>query len=152
MMDTPSSVVRVKLCCEALSSFMGNNSAPDGDIGHVKDCYFDDQQWVVRYVIADTGSWLSGRLVLLSPHAFGKIREDGNCLLVSLTRQQIENAPAIESHEPVSRQYEEEHQLLWLAVLLGRPRDVGFGWFSCSAAAAFHADRRAKPREPPRGW
>ena len=83
--------------------------ASDGDIGHVKDCYFDDQQWVVRYVIADTGSWLSGRLVLLSPHAFGKILEDGNCLLVNLTRQQIENAPAIESHKPVSRQYEEEY-------------------------------------------
>jgi hypothetical protein len=46
--------------------------ACDGDIGHVKDFYFSDQQWVARYVIADTGSWLTGRLVLISPHAFGK--------------------------------------------------------------------------------
>ena len=43
----------------------------DGDIGHVKDFYFNDQQWVIRYVIADTGSWLPGRLVLISPYAFG---------------------------------------------------------------------------------
>jgi len=81
----------------------------DGEIGHVKDFYFNDQQWAVRYVIADTGSWLSGRLVLISPHAFGEFHEDKDCLLVNLTRQQIENSPAIESDKPVSRQYEEEY-------------------------------------------
>jgi sporulation protein YlmC with PRC-barrel domain len=81
----------------------------DGDIGHVKDFYFNDQQWAVRYVVADTGSWLSGRLVLISPHAFGNFYQDGDCLLVNLTRQQIENSPAIEEHKPVSRQYEEDY-------------------------------------------
>jgi hypothetical protein len=39
--------------------------ASDGDIGHVRDFYFNDQQWAIRYVVADTGSWLSGRLVLM---------------------------------------------------------------------------------------
>jgi hypothetical protein len=47
--------------------------ASDSDIGHVKDFYFSDQQWAVRYVVADTGSWLTGRLVLISPHAFGDL-------------------------------------------------------------------------------
>jgi uncharacterized protein YrrD len=83
--------------------------ASDGDIGHVKDFYFNDQQWTIRYVVADTGSWLSGRLVLISPHAFENLHQDGDCLLVNLTRQQIENSPAIESHKPVSRQYDEEY-------------------------------------------
>ena len=83
--------------------------ASDGDIGHVKDFYFNDEQWAVRYVIADTGSWLTGRLVLISPHAFGDFHEDNDCLLVNLTRQQIENSPAISLHKPVSRQYEEEY-------------------------------------------
>ena len=83
--------------------------ASDGDIGHVKDFYFSDQHWVVRYVIADTGSWLPGRMVLISPHAFGNIYQDRDSLLVNLTRKQIENSPAIESHKPVSRQYEEEY-------------------------------------------
>ncbi len=82
--------------------------ASDGDIGHVKDFYFDDQKWVVRYVIVDTGKWISGRLILLSPHAFGDLHQDGGVLLVNLTRQQIENSPPVESHKPVSRQYEEE--------------------------------------------
>jgi uncharacterized protein YrrD len=81
----------------------------DGEIGHVKDFYFNDRQWAIRYVVADTGSWLTGRLVLISPHAFRELYQDGDCLLVNLTRQQIENSPAIESHKPVSRQYEEEY-------------------------------------------
>ena len=84
-------------------------SASDGDIGHVKDFYFNDQQWAICYVVADTGSWLSGRLVLISPNAFGNLHQDGDCLLVNLTRQQIEKSPAIESHKPVSRQYVEEY-------------------------------------------
>jgi len=44
-------------------------AALDGEIGRVRDVYFDDKTWVIRYVVADTGSWLTGRLVLLSPHA-----------------------------------------------------------------------------------
>ncbi len=84
-------------------------STSGGEIGHVKDFYFDDQQWAVRYVVADTGSWLSGRLVLISPHAFGDLYQDGDYLRVNLTRQQIEKSPAIESHKPVSRQYEEDY-------------------------------------------
>jgi len=83
--------------------------ASDGEIGHVKDFYFDDRSWAVRYVVADTGTWLSGRQVLLSPHAFGTAHQDGKVLRVNLTRKQIENSPSIETHKPVSRQYEEEY-------------------------------------------
>jgi hypothetical protein len=81
----------------------------EGDIGHVKNFYFDDQKWAVRYVVVDTGSWLSERLVLISPHAFGDLHQDGKVLLVNLTRKQVENSPSIETHKPVSRQYEEEY-------------------------------------------
>ena len=83
--------------------------ASDGNIGHVKDFYFDDQSWAVRYVVADTGSWLTGLQVLISPHAFGSLHQEGGILSVHLTRNQIENSPSIESHVPVSRQYEEAH-------------------------------------------
>ena len=83
--------------------------ASDGEIGHVKDFYFDDQNWAVRYLVADTGSWMPGRLVLISPHALGAFYQGGRVLLVNLTRQQVENSPLIESHKPVSRQYEEAY-------------------------------------------
>lgn len=81
----------------------------DAEIGRVKDFYFDDQNWVIRYVIADTTSWLPGRLVLISPHAFGHFEKKGDCLFVNMTRQQIGNSPSLDSHKPVSRQYEEEY-------------------------------------------
>jgi len=41
----------------------------DGDIGKVKDFYFDDHHWTIRYLVADTGDWLADRLVLISPHS-----------------------------------------------------------------------------------
>ena len=88
--------------------------ASDGDVGHVADFYFDDKTWAVRYLVADTGSWLPGRQVLLTPHAFGnhafgRSDADVDVLRVNLTRKQIEDSPSIESHRPVSRQYEEEY-------------------------------------------
>ena len=83
--------------------------ASDGEIGQVKDFYFDDQNWAVRYLVADTGTWLTSRQVLITPHAIGRFFEDGKVLPVNLTRKQIENSPAIEWHKPVSRQYEEEY-------------------------------------------
>ena len=81
----------------------------DGEIGHVRDFYFDDKSWNLRYLVADTGHWLAGRLVLISPHAFGHLYPEGKVLLVNLTRQQIEDSPSIDRHKPVSRQHEEEY-------------------------------------------
>ncbi len=81
----------------------------DGDIGHAKDFYFDDKAWVIRYLIADTGSWLTGRLVLISPHAFGKWDFYERKLHIKLRKKQIEDSPSIEEHEPVSRQFEEDY-------------------------------------------
>ncbi len=83
--------------------------ASDGDIGHIRDFYFDDQKWGIRYVVVDTGSWLSDRLVLISPHVLRNFDLDGVCRGVNLTRQQIENSPDFDSHKPVSRQYEEQY-------------------------------------------
>ena len=79
--------------------------AQDGDIGQVKDFYFDDKSWAIRYVIADTGSWLSGRQVLLSPHAFGPLKRAGKGLSANLTKKQIEESPSLNSDQPVSRQF-----------------------------------------------
>jgi sporulation protein YlmC with PRC-barrel domain len=95
---------------QSIKQLYGNKlGTSDGEIGHVKDFYFDDQNWAVRYLVADTGSWLAGRQVLISPHAFGSLHLTGKVLLVNLTRKQIEDSPSIESHKPVSRQYEEEY-------------------------------------------
>ncbi len=93
-----------------------NLAASDGDVGRVKDCFFDDQTWAVRYVVADTGSWLAERQVLLSPHAFlvpgfGESRSDDQDLQVNLTLKQIEDSPLINLNRPVSRKDEETYHL-----------------------------------------
>ena len=81
-------------------------AAIDGDIGHVKDFYFDDKTWVIRYLVVDTGSWLAERAVLLSPHAFGKWDQFEGALHIKLTKRQIEGSPSIDAHTPVSRNFE----------------------------------------------
>lgn len=80
--------------------------ALDGDVGKVRDVYFDDRDWVARYLIADTGGWFSGRKVLLSPASVDRIGSDGSEISMNLTKQQIEDSPPVESNEPVSRRME----------------------------------------------
>ena len=78
----------------------------DGEIGKVKDFYFDDKHWTIRYLVADTGNWLTGRQVLISPHALGAVTDDAQHIVVDLTRKQIEDSPSLDSDKPVSRQFE----------------------------------------------
>jgi uncharacterized protein YrrD len=78
----------------------------DGDLGSVSEFYFDDRYWAVRYLVANTGNWLTGRMVLLSPYSLTTIDQDEKRISVQLTKTQIEDSPSIEMDEPVSRQYE----------------------------------------------
>jgi uncharacterized protein YrrD len=81
----------------------------DGDIGKVKEFYFDDRHWTVRYLVADTGNWLTGRQVLISPYALNGVIKSEKHLSVDLTKKQIENSPSLDSHKPVSRQFEDDY-------------------------------------------
>lgn len=80
--------------------------AADGAIGSVDDFYFDDEQWTVRYVVVDTGKWLPGRKVLISPVAIHHVDWAAQHVALSLTREQVKNSPTIDTHKPVSRQQE----------------------------------------------
>lgn len=82
--------------------------ARDGEIGAVRQFYFDDQTWAVRYLTVDTGSWLGGRTVLISPISIRAVDWDTRRLEVSLTKKQVEDSPDINTHLPVSRQHETE--------------------------------------------
>jgi hypothetical protein len=80
--------------------------ATDGDIGHVNDFYFEDDRWVVRYLIVEAGHWLSSRKVLISPIAIGQPNWTAKVLPVSITKEQVKNSPDIDTDKPVSRQEE----------------------------------------------
>jgi len=81
----------------------------DGEIGKVKEFYFDDRHWTIRYLVADTGNWLTGRKVLISPYALNSVIKSDEHLSVDLTKKQIENSPPLDSHKPVSRQFEDDY-------------------------------------------
>ncbi len=83
-------------------------SAADGDVGEVHEFYFDDLAWIVRYLVVDTGGWLEGERVLISPLSLGIPNWEDHRFPIRLTREQIENAPQADTARPVSRQYEEE--------------------------------------------
>jgi PRC-barrel domain len=81
-------------------------NATDGHVGHVRDFYFDDDAWVIRYLIVDTGSWMSSRKVLISPMSIGHADWAHKVLPVAITKQQVRNSPDIDTDKPVSRQHE----------------------------------------------
>ena len=83
--------------------------AIDGEIGRAKEFYFDDVHWTVRYLVADTGNWLTGVQVLISPYALGNANSVKENITVNLTKKQIENSPSLFTDKPVSRQFENEY-------------------------------------------
>ena len=81
----------------------------DGEIGKVKEFYFDDRHWTIRYLVADTGNWLTGRQVLISPYALMAVSKEEQHISVDLTTKQIEDSPSLNSDKPVSRQFGEAY-------------------------------------------
>lgn len=80
--------------------------AKDGEIGQLHDVLFDDQSWVVRYFVVETGKWLSGRRVLLSPFSFPEPKWGKRVLPVNLMSEEIRRSPDVDTDLPVCRQQE----------------------------------------------
>jgi uncharacterized protein YrrD len=92
-----------------LNNLLGMSIATvDGNIGKIRDVYFDDRHWAVRYMVVDTGGWLERHEVLISPVSVAVIDWDERTVRVGLTRQQVEDSPDIDTVKPVSRQFEKE--------------------------------------------
>ncbi len=79
------------------------------DLGEVKDFYFDDRSWIIRYLVVDTGPWLSQKLILISPHAIVSFGLNGFNIVTNLTKDQIENCPSADSEKPISKEFEEKY-------------------------------------------
>jgi hypothetical protein len=80
----------------------------DGDVGQVEDAYFDDASWTVRHLVVDTGRWLPGRRVLVSPRVVSSVDGLGEQIRTHLRRQQIQDAPGVDAARPMGRQKEAE--------------------------------------------
>jgi hypothetical protein len=80
--------------------------ATDGELGTLDQLYFDDETWAVRYLIVETGDWLVGRAVMISPISVVCTDWQAKRLDVELTKKQVANSPDTNTHKPVSRQHE----------------------------------------------
>lgn len=117
--------------------------ARDGELGSVHDLFFDDRTWEVRYIVVDTGRWLPGRRVLIPREALGEPNWKVTELEVELTRDEIENAPGVETDPPlvhdVKRRYYDRY--VWTSYPWG-----GF----VGALTPDEPPRPAAPVAPPR--
>ena len=80
--------------------------ASDGSLGTVSDLLFDDALWTVRWLVVETGSWLADRRVLLPASALGRPDTNAGTFPVNLTKAQVKDSPDVDTHLPVSRQFE----------------------------------------------
>lgn len=81
----------------------------DGEIGKVADFYFDDKHWTIRYLVAETGSWLTDRQVLISPHALGAANKEEQFIAVDLTKKQIEGSPSLPNYQLITHEFEDAY-------------------------------------------
>jgi sporulation protein YlmC with PRC-barrel domain len=80
--------------------------ASDGTIGTVHDLLFDDRSWKIRWLVIDTGTWLTGRRVLIHPSAIWKVEFRRRILQVKLTKAQVKASPDDSLDRPVSQRIE----------------------------------------------
>ncbi|HKJ04229.1 MAG TPA: PRC-barrel domain-containing protein [Geopsychrobacteraceae bacterium] len=83
--------------------------ASDGEIGSLRQVYFSDRSWKIRYLIVRTGKWLFGQEVLIVPSVIQHVDDEHKMIEVRLTLEQIKNSPRVEKQLPVSRHYEQEY-------------------------------------------
>lgn len=122
-------------------------AASDGEIGEVREFYFDDESWSVRYLVVETGSWLNGRRVLIIPDVLGEIDTQGGAIAVKLSQEEVRNSPPIDSDKPVSRQEEEKlhRHYDWNPYWLGGAA----GWSAVAPAAMLGAQTGVVATVPP---
>jgi len=86
--------------------------ASDGEIGKFEEFYFDDKFWTIRYLVVDTGNWITDRpdrRVLISPYAVRGINEEKKLVVTNLSKKQIKDSPSWNNKQPVSRQLEQTY-------------------------------------------
>lgn len=81
-------------------------SATDGKIGRIEELFFEEDTWIVRYLVIDVGNWLSSQRVLLVPDIVTGVDSDTKIIPVSLTKDQVENSPDVDTAMPISREKE----------------------------------------------
>jgi sporulation protein YlmC with PRC-barrel domain len=85
----------------------------DDTLGKCQDLLFDDRWWTIRHILANTGSWMTGRLVLISPLMILKPDWESKIIFLNVSTEEVENGPAPSDDEPVSQEHERKMALYY---------------------------------------
>jgi hypothetical protein len=80
--------------------------AVDGYAGRVQDFIVDDESWIIRYMVVDTGRWLPGKKVLVIPLWIESMAWAGRSARVGLHKAVIAASREYAPSAPVNREYE----------------------------------------------
>jgi hypothetical protein len=123
--------------------------AKDGNLGTVHDFFFDDHEWIVRYLVVDTGNWLPGRKVLISPASIGTAHWSSRRLDLDLTQGQVKDSPPLAVDEPVSRQLETQLAQYYAWPVYWEPHALGPVPVYAKATAKTQGDAPEAPSGDP---
>lgn len=80
----------------------------DGRKGKVKDFLFDEDNWIIRYIEADFGSFFKDKRILLPINVLIDLLWDSKIFLLNITEEDIDKSPTPQDRPTVSRKYEKE--------------------------------------------
>ena len=78
----------------------------DGKIGQVEDFVMDDHSWKLHYLIVNTGNWLPGKKVLISPDWIKAVNWPDQTVDLDMTQEGVKNSPEFDPSLPINREYE----------------------------------------------
>lgn len=80
--------------------------ARDGEIGEVVDFVIHQEDWSIRYLVADTRKWLPGRKVLLAPCWVQALHWSEREIVIDMERETLRTAPQYDGPRMIDTSYE----------------------------------------------
>ena len=65
--------------------------ATDGDLGHVIDFIIEDNNWQIKFIVADTSNWFGGKKVLIDVGHVKEVEWNNSKVFVDITNDSIKN-------------------------------------------------------------
>ena len=125
--------------------------ALDDKVGGIRDILFDDETFTVRYLVADTNTWLPlSRKVVISPISVKQLDEDSESVHINMTVDTLKNSPSIDEHKPVSREYEENlfkyfgYGYYWIGPGAWESSHIQMNWSNYNALKSLKLKTRKK--------
>jgi hypothetical protein len=79
--------------------------ARDGPVGHVEDFLLEDYTWEIRYLVINTGNWLSGKKVVIAPLWIDELGWSDANVRIDLSIDAIKGSPTYDPHKPLDADY-----------------------------------------------